>query len=268
MTCTKARGLLDWYMDGELGVEGSLALERHLETCRSCAARLASWRALSAGARDKLSYYAAPSALQRALRDELTRRESISTISSRTRRAPPAWLRLAASFILVAGLSSALTFYATPNTGDAIPDEVFASHVRSTQSENRLIDIVSSDEHTVKPWLDARLDFAPPVKDLSADGFPLVGGRVDYIGGRAVAVLVYQYRKHLITLFIWPSNGQAKPVSASVRRGDLMAEWSDGAMTYWAISDVAAPEFTEFYRRFQDVEAGAESQSSTSILRQ
>jgi anti-sigma factor RsiW len=268
MTCAKARVLLDAYMDGELGVEGSLALERHLETCRGCTARLTSGRALSAGARDKLSYYAAPSALQRALRDELTRRESITTSSSLTRRAPPAWLRLAASFILVAGLSSALTFYATPKTGDPIPDEVFASHVRSTQSENRLIDIVSSDEHSVKPWLDARLDFAPPVKDLLADGFPLVGGRVDYVGGRAVAALVYQYRKHVITLFIWPSNGQAKPVSSSVRRGDLMAEWSDGAMTYWAISDVAALEFTEFCTRFQDVEAAPESQSSTSTLRQ
>ena len=268
MTCAKPRVLLDAYMDGELGVEGSLALERHLETCLSCTARLATRRALSVVTRDKLTYYAAPSALQRALRNELMYGESVTAISSLTRRAPSAWLRLAASFILVAGLSSALTFYATPKTDDAIPDEVFASHVRSAQSENRLIDIVSSDEHSVKPWLDARLDFAPPVKDLSTDGFRLVGGRVDYIGSRAVAALVYQYRKHVITLFIWPSNGQAKAVSASVRRGNLMAEWSDGAMTYWAISDVAAPEFTEFCTRFQDVEAAPESQSSTSTLRQ
>ena len=111
----------------------------------------------------------------------------------------------------------------------------------------------------MKPWLDAKLDFGVPVKDLVAYGFPLVGGRVDYIGGRTVAALVYRNQKHVVTLFIWPSTGGARPLEASVRRGDNLAEWSDGAMTYWAISDLAGGEFTEFCKRFQTAELAPET---------
>jgi anti-sigma factor RsiW len=268
MTCAEEPALLDAYMDGELGVERSLEFERHLETCPSCTANLASRRALGSALRDKFEYHTAPLALHRAVRDELARAAASSDGAPITRRALPAWTRLAASFVLVAGLSSALTYYVTPRSSDAIPDEVFASYVRGAQSENRLIDVVSSDEHTVKPWLDAKLDFAPPVKDLSGDGFPLMGGRVDYIGGRAVAALVYHYRKHVITLFIWPSNGEVKPIETSVHRGDNLAQWSDGAMTYWAISDVAAPEFMEFCKRFQAADAMPEGPPPSTTNRQ
>jgi anti-sigma factor RsiW len=265
MKCDEPLNLLDVYMDGELDLERNVELERHLEVCPRCPAELASRRAVSSAMRDKLDYHAAPLALQRAVRKELARAKGASGRGSPlTRRAAPAWMRLAASFVLVAGLSSALTYYVTPTSSEAIPDEIFASHVRSMQSDNRLIDVVSSDEHTVKPWLDAKLDFAPPVRDLSTDGFSLAGGRVDYIGGRAVAALVYRYRKHVITLFIWPDNGDTRPVAASVRRGDRLAQWSDGEMTYWAISDIAAPEFTEFCKRFEAAEMLPEGPASNT----
>jgi anti-sigma factor RsiW len=265
MKCAEPLNLLDVYMDGELDLERIVELERHLEVCPGCPAELASRRALSSAMRDKLDYHTAPLALQRAVRKALARAKDASSEGSPLmRRTRPAWMRLAASFVLVAGLSSSLTYYVTPTSSDPIPDEIFASHVRSMQSDDRLIDVASSDEHTVKPWLDAKLDFAPPVKDLSSDGFSLVGGRVDYIGGRAVAALVYHYRKHVITLFIWPDNGDTKPVAATVRRGDRLAQWSDGAMTYWAISDIGAPEFTEFCTRLEAAEAVPEGPASNT----
>jgi anti-sigma factor RsiW len=255
MTCTEGRTLLDAYMDGELGIERSLEFERHLESCPSCAAELASRRALGSSLRDKLDYHSAPLALHRAVRGELARAEAASVGGTASRRfAPPPWMRMAASLVLVAGLSSTLTFYGTQNSRDVIPDEVFASYVRGVQSGDRLIDVASSDKHTVKPWLDAKLDFAAPVKDLASDGFPLFGGRVDYIDGHMVAALVYRSGKHVITLFIWPSDDQAGAAAASARRGDNLVRWSDGAMTYWAISDIEAPELMDFSKRFQAAE--------------
>lgn len=267
MTCDEARTLLDAYMDGELGIERSLELERHLESCPSCAAELASRRALGSALRDRLEYHTAPLALHRAVRNELQRAEAPSGASA-TRRVTPAWMRMAASFILVAGLSSALTYYGAPRDGDVIPNEVFASHVRGVQSGDRLVDVVSSDRHTVKPWLDAKLDFAAPVKDLASEGYPLVGGRVDYIDGHTVAALVYHSRKHVITLFIWPSEGRAKPLATSERRGDNLAQWSDGTMTYWAISDVAAPDLADFVKRFQAAEPMPAAPSSGATRQQ
>ncbi|HYB09507.1 MAG TPA: anti-sigma factor [Alphaproteobacteria bacterium] len=260
MNCLEARALIDAYADGELGVERSLELEAHLATCPSCQAELESRRALGKVMRERLEYHAAPLALHQAIREELAQ-EAVVAFPGRTsrRQAPREWLRIAASLVLVAGLSSALTYYYTgPNGSAATADEVFASHVRAMQSDNRLIDVVSTDQHTVKPWLDARLDFGVPVKDLTAYGFALVGGRVDYIGGRTVAALIYHYQKHVLTLFIWPSEGSARPIRTSVHRGENIAEWSDGSMTYWAISDVASGAFREFCDRFQATEPSPE----------
>jgi anti-sigma factor RsiW len=243
--------LLDAYMDAELSIERSLEFEDHLGKCPSCKAELATRRALGSALRDKLEYHTAPLSLHRALRNELGRAGAASVPGVSVARRTPQWMRMAASLILVAGLSSALTYYGASPGGDVIPDEVFASHVRGVVSENRLVDVASSDQHTVKPWLDAKLDFAAPVKDLTKDGFSLVGGRVDYIDDHTVAALVYQSRKHFITLFVWPSEGPAKSIATSVRRGDSILQWSDGTMTYWAISDVGGPELMDFAKRFQ-----------------
>jgi anti-sigma factor RsiW len=251
MTNLEEHRLLDAYMDGELSIERSLEFEHHLGECPSCPEELARRRALRSALRDRLEYHPAPLSLHRALRNELGRAGTASVAGVSAARHTPRWMRMAASLILVAGLSSALTYYGASPGGDVIPDEVFASHVRGIESNNRLVDIVSSDQHTVKPWLDAKLDFAAPVRDLAKDGFPLVGGRVDYIDGHTVAALVYQSRKHVITLFVWPSEGSAKSIATSVRRGDSLVQWSDGTMTYWAISDVGGPELMDFAKRFQ-----------------
>jgi anti-sigma factor RsiW len=259
MNCAEAQTFLDAYLDSELGFERSLEFERHCATCSSCAAELDDRRALGVALREKIDYHMAPLDLHRSIRRKLAASGGAPLPGrSGLRSALAGWTRIAASLVLVAGLSSAVTYYATPRGGDTVPDEVFASHVRGMLSEDRRIDIASSDRHTVKPWLDAKLDFAPPVKDLSSDGFPLVGGRIDYINGRMVAALVYRHNKHVITLFIWPGDGSTRPIATSARRGDNLADWSDGAMTYWAISDVAAAELMRFCRRFQVQEPAPE----------
>lgn len=250
MDCAEARPLIDPYLDGELGVERSMAFERHLEGCDACSGALAGRKALAAALRGKLAYEPAPLSLQRAVRAGIKRAEG----AGHARRAPQPWLRLAASFLLVAGLSSALTWYVAPRNADLVPDEVFASHVRGMLSERGGIDVASSDEHTVRPWFATKLDFAPAVKDLGTEGFPLLGGRVDYVAGRTVAALLYQHRKHVITLFVWPSGERALALETSVRQGDNLAHWSDGAMSYWAVSDLAAPELADFCARYRVAE--------------
>jgi anti-sigma factor RsiW len=255
MNCDRAQLLTDAYMDDEIGVAFAGEFERHLESCALCSDNLARRRLLRQALREKLGYFPAPSALHQRIADALPReageRPRPVLVS---RSVAPRWMALAASLVLAASLGSAVTYYGTPRDTGLVADEVFASHVRNQQSPDRAIDIASSDEHTVKPWLDARLDFAAPVKDLAAAGYPLVGGRVDYINGRAVAALVYRYQKHVITLFVWPGDGKSRSLATSLRRGDHLAEWSDKDMTYWAISDLAAPEFDTFVRRFQAAE--------------
>jgi len=111
--------------------------------------------------------------------------------------------------------------------------------------------VASSDEHTVKPWFDTHIDYSPPVKDLTTDGFPLLGGRADYVDGREVAALLFRHRQHTITLFVWPATGPATEVAASAARGDNLVHWSDGSMTYWAVSDVDAAALVQFARLYR-----------------
>jgi anti-sigma factor RsiW len=129
---------------------------------------------------------------------------------------------------------------------DAIVDQVVANHVRSLLAA-QLVDVVSSDQHTVKPWFDGKIDFAPEVRDLSANGFPLVGGRLDYLDGKTVVALVYQRNKHPINLFITPEPA-SRSTSASVitRRGYNVFSWADNGMKYWAVSDLNQVELREF----------------------
>lgn len=249
MDCREARALLDPYADGELSLERSVELEGHLTTCPTCPGEFAAIRSLGAALRERLPYHAAPLGLQRAVRAGLARAGGASA-----RTAPTQWLRLAASFLFVAAVSSGLTYYATPRAGDGLPEQVFAGHVRGLLSGDRLIDVASSDEHTVKPWFDTRLDFSPPVRDLTTEGFPLVGGRVDYVGGRNVAALVYRHNKHVITLFVWPAAARTVRIETSVRQGDNLAHWSDGSMSYWAVSDLNAAELMAFCRKFESGE--------------
>jgi anti-sigma factor RsiW len=160
---------------------------------------------------------------------------------------PQRWTRLAASLLLTAALSSGITWeLVSPAPGSRVAEEVVAGHVRSLM-ENHLTDVASTDQHTVKPWFNGRLALSPPVKDLTAEGYILVGGRLDYIAGESVAALVYRHRKHVINLYVLPAAraGERAPAEQHIK-GFNVLRWSGGGLEFWAVSDLNAAELGEF----------------------
>jgi anti-sigma factor (TIGR02949 family) len=244
--CERARELIDAYLDRELAVEASTEIERHIETCAACRARYEGRRALSAHLKEPALYVAAPNGLRRRIADAIDA-ESPPAARQPARRQ---WLQLAAACAAAAVLGSGTTYLSLTNgSRSSLADEVVANHVRSLLVENRVVDVPSSDEHTVKPWFNGKLDFAPPVVDLTSDGFPLVGGRLDYAGQRTVAALVYRHRQHIINLFLWPADdggARGSAVSAESRQGYHVLHWSSGGMVYWAVSDLNPADLKAF----------------------
>jgi len=142
-----------------------------------------------------------------------------------------------------------------PSADEVLAQEIVSNHVRSLQLDSHRTDVISADQHTVKPWFDGKLDFAPPVKDFSSQGFPLIGGRLDYLNNRAVAALIYQRQKHYINLYIWPAEQNKSISEVSVKRqGYNLLHWANSGMNYWAISDLNTVELHEFSRLVQDAQ--------------
>jgi len=161
------------------------------------------------------------------------------------------WRPIAASLALVgvgALTMNLVTLQLTQD--DRLVDEVVASHVRSTLGQH-LVDVASSDHHTVKPWLSSRLDFSPPVNELHLPDCEFLGGRVDYLNGRPVAALVYRKGRHIVNAFVWPSAGKDSKADFSIERGFQTARWSQGSMTHWVVSDVNREEFKSIVRAIQ-----------------
>jgi anti-sigma factor RsiW len=161
-------------------------------------------------------------------------------------------LALAATIVLAAVIASNLVpRLQRPGADQLLATQLIASHVRSLMA-NHLTDVASSDQHTVKPWLDAKLDFAPAVADLGSEGFPLIGGRLDYLDNRPVAALVYQRRKHFINLFVWPAeSGSTGADKRITRQGYQLLHWVDSDFNYWAVSDVSDNDLQAFKQVFE-----------------
>ena len=254
MTREEATRLLHAYVDGELDPAKTLELEAHLAENPSARAACERLREMSAAIRDKADYHAAPAGLEARVRAAIPAGpENVSARPAWWRWLTPAgavaadWLRPAASFAAVALVTWVVALgYMRPNEDERITQEVLASHVRATLT-NRFYDVASSDQHTVKPWLSARLAFSPPVADLSSSGFELAGGRLDYIGAQPVAVLVYKRRAHLIDVFVWPVEAQ-KSEQTSTRDGFNIEHFAKNGMNYWLVSDLSRNELNDLAR--------------------
>lgn len=243
MTGEEAIRLLHAYVDGELDPAKSLELEAHLAGNPEARAACERLREMSAAIRDKAEYYAVPEEFAARLR------ESVPALPEEPRRiaARPRWLRPVAAFAGVALLAfGAAALVMRPGEDDRLVPEVLASHVRATLA-GRLYDVASSDQHTVKPWLSARLAFSPPVADLSAHGFELAGGRLDYVGGQPVAVLGYKRREHRIDVFVWPGE-TAREERTLTRDGFNIERFARNGMRFWLISDLNRNELNDLAR--------------------
>ena len=234
MNCSS--DLLQAYLDDELDTAQRVAVEDHIGGCEHCSEIWGRMREQKSAIRAAAPYYAAPPDLRNSVRRALRAEVEAEPPS---RRVPWRALAVAASLLLAVSVTWNVIQLGTRNS--ALADSVVSGHVRSLLASH-LVDVPASDQHTVKPWFAGQLDFSPVVKDLGAEGFVLAGGRVDYLDGRRVAALVYRRRLHVINLFTWPAGGSAGGESRVSRDGYNAVHWTSGGMTYWAVSDVSAPE--------------------------
>jgi anti-sigma factor (TIGR02949 family) len=241
MSCDRTETVLHAYFDHELDPVGAAEFERHLDRCPECASALAALQSLRSSIAGAQLYEKAPAPLRTKVLAEL----NSSRPAIFPRRRATNWLALAAALLLCA-IAAWQFFVVHPATDQptVLAAAVVDAHLRSLQP-GHLTDVLSTDQHTVKPWFDGKLDFSPPVRDFADQGFPLQGGRLDVVQGRTVAALVYGRRKHEISVFIWPtSEADAAPRSGS-HQGYQWICWRKGGMQFFAVSDSAASDLEQ-----------------------
>jgi anti-sigma factor RsiW len=249
MNCQQAKPLIEPYADGELDAAAILELEKHIHGCPACMLAWRNTKALKKALKQDALYFTAPKDLHRKVKTELY---SQFATKSRWNFLNWNWLTATTTGLATACLTLLLTVTLTrPAAQQQFAQEIVSSHIRSLMASH-IMDVVSTDQHTVKPWFNGKLDFSPPVKDLAGQGFPLIGGRLDYLGGRSVAALVFQRNKHLINLFIWPVTAKdSEPVPLTPINGYNLIHWSEANMTFWAVSDLNGKELMEFVQDYQ-----------------
>jgi anti-sigma factor RsiW len=247
MNCQQAKPLIGPYADGELEAATILEVEKHIRDCSACALEWRNLKSLKKALTQDALYFTAPTELRRRIEAELPspRREVHRGL------ARPVWnwnwlTTMTSGAFAVCLALLLLVVQSRPSAEQQLAQEVVSSHVRSLMGSH-VLDVASTDQHTVKPWFNGKVDFSPPVKDLAAAGFPLTGGRLDYLGGRAVAALVFQRNKHIINVFVWPAReADCNPAPRKPLQGYHLIHWSAGGMTFWAISDLNEKELMEF----------------------
>jgi anti-sigma factor RsiW len=252
MRCDDVAVRLGAYLDGELSGESAEQVRQHLEGCATCARRQEQAFALAAAIRAEVPYYhlggEARSRIRQAVAGQALARQASTSEAHARRPTARGWLAVAASLVLgIAGGWGLGARHAPPDAESTLSRDVLAGHVRSLMADH-LTDVASSDRHTVKPWFDGKLDFSPPVHDLAGQGFPLIGGRLDYLAGRSVAALAYGRNRHVINLFVWPSS-PAEPdggTRSESRQGYALLHWRHGGMDFWVASDLNRAELDRF----------------------
>lgn len=244
MSCELAQTTVHGYFDGELDAVRALEFERHLENCPECQASLESIESLRTRLRQADLRERASPQLRERLHKQLRQATGVvpaHVMSSLRRFLMPAFATLA----VAAGFMIAWFSLQAHTEAARVTAELIDAHVRSLQP-GHLTDVLSTDQHTVKPWFDGKLDFVPPVSDFAGQGFPLVGGRIDVVDGHNVATVVYGRRKHTINLFVWPSrNAELLAGGSGSRQGYNWVMWRSGDMQFCLVSDVSAADLRE-----------------------
>jgi anti-sigma factor (TIGR02949 family) len=252
MNCAESESLLHALIDGELDAGHAREVEAHIAGCAACAEKLAAFRAMRKAMSGAALKETAPPQLRSRIEGMLTPpAANVVPLRSGFR---PTRRSFFGGFAAGAGLSAiaatALVLAIVPNNqGQDVAGDLLSAHLRSLQP-NHLLDVITSDQHTVKPWFNGRIDVAPPVIDLTAQGFTLLGGRLDYLNGEPVAAIVYQRRKHVINLFIARTKtAKLSSVSAENTQGYNIRHWSQNGLELWAVSDLAGSELDEFVQK-------------------
>jgi len=255
MNCDDSVIYLPAYLDEELGVVESLRVQKHLTECGDCRQTQVLQLALRSALRDPDLYAhlsvdfseRIEAAVRRAAQEEA--RPQRPSWFELFRLGSFQWFPAAAALVIMTAIGAFLVMNRLQSSHDQlIASAVLTGHIRSLQP-GHLIDVPSSDRHTVKPWFQGKLDFSPPVPDLSELGWNLVGGRLDYVDGRPVAVLVYQRRMHNINVFLWPNHSAADDtIKEEDAQGYQILHWNGAETTYWVVSDLNNPELLEFAR--------------------
>ena len=243
MDCTIHRHLLEAYLDGELGFERTLEVEAHLASCPECASEVQSWKGIRMAMQGSELYHQAPAHLEAKLRKLLPQ--------ARTQKTPwfhrSIWALGGAAFATAVLL---ISFVPMHPAGPSPAQEVVVSHIRSLMADH-LMDVVSTDQHTVKPWFEGKLDFAPPVQDVAAEGYPLAGGRLDYLENRKVGVLIYHRALHIINVYVCPAVGkEGSAISTETINGYNVVSWTKNEFEFHAVSDLNTAELRDLARLF------------------
>jgi anti-sigma factor RsiW len=249
VSCDDARLLIHGHLDGELDLVRDLEVERHIDECPRCTREYAALRAMRSRLKEEGFRFAAPPELKEKIRRALPAPQPGRANAFPARRGP--WVTRAVRFAVPMAIGAMLALVIMPrgfgpNANQRVAGEVVASHVRSLMA-GHLMDVVSTDQHTVKPWFNGKLDFSPPVTDFAKDGFPLVGGRLDYIEGRPVSALVYQHGKHVINVFMWPTAGdETSAERIETEHGYHVEQLVVAGMNCWVVSDLNPQELDKF----------------------
>lgn len=255
MSCNEMQKFLDPYLDDELDLVNILKIEQHLQDCVACQARYQNLLALRKGFKDKSLYYELPPTLQKRVHTALVKSQPRrpSFISGLMTRSRVGWSVAVAFVLLLVMAGTGLTFLnLTPNdtnrASNQLGQEILDSHLRSLML-NHLEDVVSTDQHTVKPWFNGKLDFSPVVEDFAGQGYPLIGGRLDYVDNKPAAVLVYERGKHIINVYIWRNNsgsGSKTDSQTSSAQGYNLINWATAGFNYWVVSDLNETDLASF----------------------
>lgn len=245
MTCEEAEVLIHALIDGELDAGHAREVEAHVEGCAHCAALLKEYQEIHQAMAESEVRYKAPLELRRRIEKSLPQPEAAPSRRSVLRGFA---MGSAVSAIAATGLFAIVL---RNDDEQRIESEVVSAHLRSLQA-GHLTDVISTDQHTVKPWFNGRLDVSPPVIDLTAQGFTLIGGRLDYVNTREIGAVVYKRRQHVINLFVaQTANTERRAATITTLQGFNVRRWSDRGLNYWAVSDIGADELTEFGDKFE-----------------